>query len=235
MSNESLEIPILDLSKDLQAVSESFEDVALIFTYLLHQDNLPEKQQSTFFDAIKRKEFPFVSMTKNFAYHLIGIMNEEEKSRLSILKDTKIKVASLENEALVDFIEIEMVDVTTTYRQWEYGKYAIQYFVNQLDSIDTLVAKSSKLGNDMELLERFTSDIALKDKVMDNHEMLFLVQAFKAKLNIDEPKMASYNLIGNIVQRNLLGMSLRMDLLKSAFQKSLSLTIENHNKKGPRP
>lgn len=235
MNSESIEIPILDLSKDVQAVSESFEDVALIFTYLLHQDNLTEKQQGTFFDAIKKQDLPLVNMTKYFAYHLIGIMNKEGKSRLAILKDTKSKAASLENEALVDFIEIEMVDVTTTYRQWEYGKYAIQYFVNQLDSIDSLVAKSSKLGNDMELLERFTSNLASKDKELDNHEMLFLVQAFKVKLNIDEPKMASFDLVGNIVQSNMLGMSLRMDLLKSAFQESLSLTIENHNRKGPRP
>jgi len=234
MNSESLEIPILEISKDFQVTTKFFDSVAIIFVYLLHQNHLPPNQQNTFLNAIEKKDLPMVNMTKKFAYHLLHNMNKDEKLRLSTLQKDKSQVANLRNEALVDFIEIDMVDPTVTFRQWEYGKYAIKYFLNQLDYKNTSKVQNSKGTTDNDLIERFTSQLVLNHKSLDNHEKLFLVQALKAKLKLDGPNMASYDLIGNIVQSNLLGMSLRIDVLKSAYLKSLSLAIENRNKKGPK-
>jgi hypothetical protein len=55
----------------------------------------------------------------------------------------------------------------------------------------------------------------------------------KQALFDNDLNIASYNLAGDIVQRNLLGISLRMKVLKNTFNESLSLTINNQNRKGP--
>ena len=127
-----------------------------------------------------------------------------------------------------------MVDAATTFRQWEYGKYAIDFFLNQIIENNTLKIADQQPNDNGVLVEEFVENLAKKNKALDKHEMLFLIQALRTKILLSSPKIASYNLIGSIVQRNLLGMSLRMAVLKSAFEESLPLTIKNRNRKGPK-
>ena len=69
---------------------------------------------------------------------------------------------------------------------------------------------------------------------MDDHEKLFLIVAIRHKLSKNNLNIATYDLMGSFMQRNLLGMALRMDILKTSFRESLSLTIKNQNRKGPK-
>lgn len=227
-----MEISVLNMSENVQAVNQFYDEIAIAFTYLIHRENLSPKQSNTFFKAIQEEELPMVKMTKQFALHLIDNFDEEVKNKLVSLEEGSIPI--LENEALVDFIELEMVDAATTFRQWEYGKYAIDFFLNQIIENNTLKIADQQPNDNGVLVEEFVENLAKKNKALDKHEMLFLIQALRTKILLSSPKIASYNLIGSIVQRNLLGMSLRMAVLKSAFEESLPLTIKNRNRKGPK-
>lgn len=127
-----------------------------------------------------------------------------------------------------------MLDPVTTYRNWEFGKFVLQGFLKHANKEEFQEAKGLGTPEKNNLLESFASNLDRISTKLDDHQKLFLVTAAKEMLLPERLGMAAYDLTGVIVHRHLLGMSFRMELLKTALQESLSLTIKNHNRKGPR-
>ncbi|WP_423999531.1 hypothetical protein [Maribacter sp. IgM3_T14_3] len=206
-----------------------------LFVYLIHQDNLEVGQKGTFLKVLAEKNLPMLDMAKQFAIHLINNFSDEVVQELSAIQTKGLGFENmLNNEELVDFVEMELVDPTATYRKWEFGKFAIEHFINDINNTELEKIKGDKEIGTKEFLDLFTSNLDTTATKLDDHEKLLLIVAVRHKLSENKLNIATYDVVGSSVQRNLLGMSLRMDVLKNSLRESLSLTIKNQNRKGPK-
>tara|TARA_R110000744_G_scaffold135782_1_gene245373 strand:- start:1168 stop:1878 length:711 start_codon:yes stop_codon:yes gene_type:complete len=235
MNKKAIPIIDFDLSRMKESPSVITVGISKLFVYLIHESNLEEAQKKTFLKIIQEKNLPMVEMAKQFAFHLTHNFSDEVGQELSAIQNKEIGFENmLDNEELVDFVEMELVDPTTTYRKWEFGKFAVQYFINKINSVEFENIEGNNDIATKEFIESFASNLDTKAIKLDDHEKLFLIVAIRNKLSENNLNIATYDLMGSFVHRNLLGMSLRMDILKNSFQESLSLTIKNQNHKGPK-
>lgn len=230
-------IQIIDFALSGNNISSTavIDGISTLFVYLIHKSNLQEIQKNTFLKVIEEKNLPMVEMAKQFAFHLIHNFSDEIRHELSAIQNKEIGFENmLDNEELTDFVEMELVDPTSTYRKWEFGKYAIQHFINEINSAEFEKIEGNHDSATKEFVESFASNLDTQATKLDDHEKLFLIVAIRHKLSKNNLNIATYDLMGSFMQRNLLGMSLRMDILKTSFRESLSLTIKNQNRKGPK-
>lgn len=222
------------LSGNISPTSVS-SGISNLFVYLIHENNLEKAQKKTFLKVIVEKNLPMVEMAKQFVFHLIKNFSDELVQELSAIQIKEIGFQNmLDNEELVDFVEMELVDPATTYRKWEFGKFAIQHFIHEINSAEFEKIKGDDDISTKEFIESFASNLDTQATKLDDHEKLFLIVALRHKLSENKLNIPTYDVLGSSIQRNLLGMSLRMDILKNSFQESLSLTIKNRNRKGPK-
>jgi len=234
MDEDSLKISLLDTSGNVENFGETHKKAADIFAYLLHQENVEPSQRPVFMNIVRDKELPIVNMTKEFAHHLINNMKDEERKQLERVQKEDISEYGIENEALTDFVEMELVDVATSYRKWEYGKYALRYFMDDLYSSDLTSALESKNMDHKILLEKFSSILNNNEQKWEPFVDIFLIQALKYRLNPSSLNMAAYDLIGDLVQKNLVYLSIKMNPLKSTFKESLSKAMTRGRRRGPK-
>lgn len=235
MNKNTIQIIDFDSSGTNKSLSVTIVGISKLFVYLIHESNLADVQKNTFLKVIEEKNLPMVEMAKQFAFHVTNNFSDETRQELSLIptKETVFEKI-LDNEELVDFVEMELVDPTTTFRKWEFGKFAIQHFIHDINSLEFEKIKGEEDISTKEFVESFASNLDTQATKLDDHEKLFLIVAIRHKLSKNNLNIATYDLMGGIVQRNLLGMSLRMDILKNSFRESLSLTIKNQNRKGPK-
>ena len=235
MNKNTIEIIDFSLSRNSKSSSALMKGISNLFVDLIHQNNLEKAQKKTFLKVIVEKNLPMVEMAKKFAFHLINNFPDEVVQEFSAIQTKEIEFENiLDNDELVDFVEMEMVDPTTTYRNWEFGKFAIQHFIHEISSAEFEKIKGDDDISTKEFVESFASNLDTQATKLDDHEKLFLIVAIRHKLSKNNLNIATYDLMGSFMQRNLLGMSLRMDILKTSFRESLSLTIKNQNRKGPK-
>lgn len=234
MDEDSLKLSLLDTSGNVENFGETHKKAADIFTYLLHQENVEPSQRAVFLKIVRDKDLPMVNMTKEFAHHLINNMKDEERKQLELLQNEDKSEYGIENEALTDFVEMELVDVATSYRKWEYGKYALRYFMDGLYSPESTSAIDSKNMDHKILLEKFSYNLNNNEQKWEPFVHLFLIQALKYRLNPSSSNIASYDLIGDLVQKNLVYLSIKMNPLKSTFKESLSKTMTRTRRRGPK-
>lgn len=234
MEEDSLKISLLDTSGNLENFGDTYKKATDIFAYLLHQENMEPSQRPVFMKIVRDKDLPMVNMTKEFAYHLINNMNDEERRQLERIQREDESDYGIENEPLTDFVEMELVDAATSYRKWEYGKYALRYFMDDLHYSKLTSAIDSKNKDHKTLLEKFSSNLNNNKEKWEPFVHLFLIQALKYRLNPSSSNIAAYDLIGDLVQKNLVYLSIKMNPLKSAFKESLSLTMNRGRRRGPK-
>lgn len=235
MNKNTIQIIDFDLSLINKGLSVEIVSISNLFVYLIHQNNLEKAQKTTFLKVIEEKNLPMVEMAKQFAVHLINNFSDETRQQFSAIQNKEIGFENmLNNEELTDFVDMELVDPTTTYRKWEFGKFAIQHFINGINTMEFDKIKGNDVIATKEFVESFASNLDTQATKLDDHEKLFLIVAIRHKLSKNNLNIAIYDLMGSFMQRNLLGMSLRMDILKTSFRESLSLTIKNQNRKGPK-
>lgn len=229
---QTIDFTMLGKSNNSTAINDVLSN---LFVYLLHLDNLEVGQEGTFLKVIAEKNLSMLDMAKQFAIHLINNFSDELVQELSAIQTKGLGFENmLNNEELVDFVEMELVDPTTTYRKWEFGKFAIEHFINDINNTELEKIKGDKEIGTKEFLDLFASNLDTTATKLDDHEKLLLIVALRHKLSENKLNIATYDVVGSSVQRNLLGMSLRMDVLKNFFRESLSLTIKNQNRKGPK-
>lgn len=229
---QTIDFTMLGKSNNSTAINDVLSN---LFVYLIHQDNLKIGQKDTFRKVLAEKNLPMLDMAKQFAIHLINNFSDEVVQELSAIQTKGLRFKNiLDNEVLVDFVEMELIDPTTTYRKWEFGKFAIEHFINDINNTELERIKSDNEIGFEEFIELFASNLDNQETKLDDQEKLFLIVALRHKLSENKLNIPTYDIVGSSVQRNLLGMSLRMDILKNSFRESLSLTIKNQNRKGPK-
>ncbi|PCE64953.1 hypothetical protein [Sediminicola luteus] len=235
MNKNTIEIIDFSLSTTNNNSTAIINGLKNLFVYLIHQNNLEVGQKDTFLKVLAEKNLPMLDMAKQFAIHLINNFSDEVVQELSAIQTEGLGFKNmLDNEELVDFVEMELVDPTTTYRKWEFGKFAIEHFINDIHNTELEKIKSDNEIGFEEFVELFASNLDTQTTKLDNQEKLFLIVVLRHKLSKNKLNITTYDVVGSSVQRNLLGMSLRMGILKNSFRESLSLAIKNQNRKGPK-
>lgn len=234
MEDDSLEISVLNTSGNVLSFRNTHKKAADVFAYLLHQDNVEPSQKEVFMSVVRDGDLPMVNMTKEFAYHLINNMDERERKQLVDIQKEDRNEFGIQNEELTDFVEMEMMDPVTCYRKWEYGKYAMGHFINSFDPGELPTFERTRDTDHGTLTERFASNLANGPEPWEDFVQLFLVQALKYNLNPSRSNMAVYDLIGELVQKNMTYLSIKMDLIRSTFKESLSLSIDQGRGRGRR-
>ena len=175
MEDDSLEISVLNTSGNVQGFRNTHKKTADVFAYLLHQNNVEPSQKAVFMSVVRDGDLPMVNMTKEFAYHLINNMDERERKQLEGIQKEDMSEFGIENETLTDFVEMEMMDPVTCYRKWEYGKYAIDHFINSFDSSELPTSEETRDIDHGTLTERFASNLANGPELWEYFVQLFLV------------------------------------------------------------
>ena len=211
--------------------------IAVIFTYGLHYDEVPEKQTELLLKAILEGKQPLFDLSQTFARHLMNNLNGSAKSQLEALQNSEYDLKRpLSNEPLVDFVEEELLDQTTSYRKWEYGRFSVAYLAAHLsmqaglENVEKTV-KEKKLRPEV-YLKNFGKELENSSYNLDAHEQLLLHLIVKAKLWPKKTAMADYLLAGSIVQQHLLGLSLRSEKLAKAMENALERTPTINKRRG---
>mgnify|MGYP000430445031 FL=1 len=214
--------------------------IATIFTYGLHYDEVLEEQRELLLKAILEGKQPLFDLSQAFARHLMNNLDSSAKSRLEKPQNTEYDLRRpLTNELLVDFVEIELLDQTTSYRKWEYGRFSVAYLAAHLsmqvgwENVEKTL-KEKKPRPEV-YLKNFGKELENSRYNLDAHEQLLLHLIVKSKLWPDKTTMPDYLLAGSIVQQHLLGLSLRSEKLPTTLKNALqNVPTINKRRGGPK-
>jgi len=213
--------------------------IATIFTYGLHYDEVPAAQRELLLKAIMEGKQPLFDLSQTFARHLMNNLDSSARSQLEALQNITYDLKRpLSNESLIDFVEEELVDQTTSYRKWEYGRFSVAYLTvyferTEWDTIEKTLKE--KEYHPEVFLKKFDKELEKSRYGLDAHEKSLLHLIAKAKLWPKKTAMADYLLTGSIVQRNLLGLSLRSEKLIETLKNTLQkVSTINKRRGGPK-
>tara|TARA_R110002167_G_scaffold308208_1_gene512946 strand:+ start:363 stop:1151 length:789 start_codon:yes stop_codon:yes gene_type:complete len=214
--------------------------IAAVFTYGLHYDEVPKEQRELLLKAILEDKQPLFDLSQTFARHLINNLDGHAKSRLEALQNSEYDLKRpMTNEPLVDFVEIELLDQTTSYRKWEYGRFSLAYLAAHL-SIQAVLENVEKTMKEQKprpevYLKNFSKELENSGYNLDAHEQLLLHLIVKSKLWPEKTALTDYLLAGSIMQQHLLGLSLRSEKLASTLKNALqNLPTINKRRGGPK-
>lgn len=211
--------------------------IAAIFTYGLHYDEVPKKQRELLLKAILEDKQPLFDLSQDFVRHLMNNLDSTAETQLEALQNISYDIKRpLSNERLVDFVEEELLDQTTSYRKWEYGRFSVAYMTVHLSmQVDwknmKKIVQEKKPRPDF-YLKNITKELENSRYGLDAHEQLLLHLIVKAKLWPSKTTMADYSLVGSIVQQNLLGLSLRSEKLAKSIEIALERTPTINKRRG---
>lgn len=211
--------------------------IATIFTYGLHYDEVPKEQRELLLKAILEGKQPLFDLSQTFARHLMNNLDSSEKSQLEALQNIEYDLKRpLSNESLVDFVEMELLDQTTSYRKWEYGRFSVAYltahFSTQAQWKKVEKTMKEKKPRPEVYLKSFGKELENARYGLDAHEQVLLHLVVKAKLWPGKTTMADYLLAGSIVQQHLLGLSLRSEKLAKALVNAMERTPNINKRRG---
>ncbi|MEX0360970.1 MAG: hypothetical protein AB3N10_08270 [Allomuricauda sp.] len=207
--------------------------VQVLFTYGLHYDEVSREQRPHFMESIKDNELGLFDIPMTFCAHLLN--NLEEGARLEFGKllemDHDLKDL-LSNEQLMDFVEMELIDPSVSFRKWEYGRYALDHMAKTfLGNVDWKSEQLALVKDNLKMKEYLDNFDSLLDRFgdgLDDHEKSLLLLMFKTKVFQQYATLMEYMLAGDIVQSNLVGLQLRKEQLATV----LRTTLENSRSKG---
>jgi len=205
--------------------------IAVLYVYGLHYDELVEAKRHRFLNILIEEKLPLFQVSQTFAGHLLNNLGQgarTELQQLSIMEHNIEKILS--NKRLLDFVEMELLDPTTSFRKWEYGRYVMAYFGQKAFGH----IKWGKIVDKKGCLQKLEEALDKQDGKMDSQEKLFLQLMAKGMLMPQKTNMSEFLLIGSYVQENMMRLSARMkdmsEILGSAIQKEIS---KQKGKEGP--
>ncbi|UOY04974.1 hypothetical protein L0P88_13540 [Muricauda sp. SCSIO 64092] len=214
--------------------------VKVLFTYGLHYDEVHEEQRPVFMDSIKENAQGMFDIPQSFCGHFLNNLDEGSKSEFHKLLEMEHDLKNLlSNEALMDFVEMELIDPTVSYRKWEYGRYALDHMGKEiLGSMEWKTEQITVSQDDVgmeEFLEGLDNRLDLYGTGLDDHEKGLLLLMSKSKVLKQDSTLMDYMLVGDIIQSNLVGLQLRLKKLTTVMK----MAIENgpskrKDKEGPR-
>ncbi|MDT7827193.1 hypothetical protein RQM65_00770 [Pricia sp. S334] len=214
--------------------------IAVIFTYGLHYDEVPVEQRELLLKAILEGKQPLFDLSQTFAKHLMNNLGDSAILQLDALQNSEYDLKRpLSNEPLVDFVEEELLDQTTSYRKWEYGRFSVAYMAAHLsmqvgwENVEKNVQENKPRPE--AYLKNFSKELENSRYNLDAHEQLLLHLIVKSKLWPKKTAMADYLLAGSITQQRLLGLSIRSEKLASTLKNALqNVPTINKRRGGPK-
>ena len=208
--------------------------VAILFAYGLHYDELVEEKRQRFLNTLIEKKLPLFQVSQTFARHLLNNLDQESETELQQLLQMEHNIEKiLSNERLLDFVEMELLDPVTTFRKWEYGRFALAYMAYYFFN-DVKWGKIEKISKIEDCLKRIGKNLDIKGGNLDSQEKLFLQTMAKGMLMPEKTSMAEFLLVGSYVQERMMRLSSRIKdlskILESAVQNELS---RQKGKEGP--
>lgn len=205
--------------------------IAVLFSYGLHYDEMIGEKRNRFLNALIEEKLPLFQVSQTFAGHLLNNLDQGAKAELEQLLQMEHNIQEiLANERLLDFVEMELLDPTTSYRKWEYGRYVMAYMGQKVFGH----IKWDKIMDKKGFLQKLDVQLDKKDGKMDSQEKLFLQMMTKGMLVPQKTNMAEFLLVGSYVQENMMRLSARInnlsEILESAVQNELS---RQKGKEGP--
>ena len=207
--------------------------VQVLFTYGLHYDEVSREQRPFFMESIKYNTNGMFDIPQSFCGHLLNNLSMGAKSQFQKFLETEHDLQDLlSNEQLMDFVEMELIDPSVSFRKWEYGRYALDQMTKTfLGSVDSKTEQFA-VGQDEVKMEAYLDGFDRRldhfGSELDDHEKSLLLLMTKTKVSEKNSSLMDYMLAGDIVQSNLVGLQLRKEQLATV----LKTTIENSRSKG---
>ncbi|MBO0340156.1 hypothetical protein [Flagellimonas profundi] len=205
--------------------------VAILFAYGLHYDELVEEKRQRFLNTLIEERLPLFQVSQTFVGHLLNNLDQGSKAELQQLLQMEHNLEKiLSNERLLDFVEMELLDPTTSYRKWEYGRYLMAYMgQNAFGHI-----KWDKIADKKDFLQKLGEQLDKLNEKLDPQEKLFLQMMVRGMLEPQKINIAEFLFVGSYAQENMMRLSVRIQehskILKSAIQKEIS---RQKGKEGP--
>ncbi|WP_431129844.1 hypothetical protein [Flagellimonas flava] len=215
--------------------------IKVLFTYGLHYDEVRGEKRPTFMESIKYNTNGMFDIPQSFCGHLLNNLHKGAKSQFQKFLEMEHDLRDLlSNEQLMDFVEMQLIDPSVSYRKWEYGRYALDHMAKELlIDLDWEAERSRIAWYNIPMddyLVNVEKGLTTFGAGLDNHEKGFLILLCKTNVLEQDSTLMDYMLAGDIVQSNLVGLHLRKEQLATVLKK----TIENglskgRDKKGPKP
>jgi hypothetical protein len=125
---------------------------------------------------------------------------------------------------------MELLDSATSFRKWEYGRFAMAYMgQNVFGNI-----KWDKIKSKADSLKSIGDRLEEKDHKLDSQERLFLQLMAKGMLLPQKINMAEFLLVGSYVQENMMKLSVRIKNLSKILESFIQNEISRQKgKEGP--
>jgi len=200
--------------------------ISILFVYGYHYDAVDTKQRPLFLKAVTDEKLPLLHISRKFCLHLLNNLDTSAQTEFDLLQKRQHNLSNpFSNERLMDYVEMELMDVSESYRKWEYGHFVVEnlseyFFKNRKweKTKNSLYGNPQKTGEYLQLLEK---QIDKKSDNLDSHETLFLQLITKAKLNSDKTTIADYLAIGTIFQKKIFSLSLNMEKLAGTLDNAI--------------
>ncbi|MEM8926732.1 MAG: hypothetical protein AAGC45_00905 [Bacteroidota bacterium] len=212
----------------------------VLFTYVLHYDEVQEEQRPIFMESIKDNTKGMFDIPQTFCAHLLNNMDKLASTQFGeLLKKGHNLNELLANEAVLDFVEMVLVDPTVSFRKWEYGRYAMEHMAKGLLADMDWEAERNRierLNIPMEVyMEGLDNSLDMFGTGLDDHEKNLLLLLSKNRLWEQSSSLIEYMLVGDIIQSNLVGLNLRKEQLAMALDRSIEHErSKSRDRGGPR-
>lgn len=214
--------------------------MSILFVYSFHYDAVESEQRPLFLKAVTDEKLPLLQISRKFCLYLFNNLEASAKTEFDLLQKMQYNLSNpFSNERLLDFVEMELMDVSESYRKWEYGCFVTEnlseyFFKNsKWDKAKNSIKSDSKKAD--EYLQILEKQIDKKSDNLNSHEKLFLQLIAKAKLNPDKTNIADYLAISTIFQKRIFSLSLNKDKLVSVLDNAMKASkFKEKGKGGPR-
>ncbi|MEW2922992.1 hypothetical protein AB1A65_16085 [Muricauda sp. ANG21] len=205
--------------------------VVILFAYGLHYDELTEEKRRRFLNTLIEEKLPLFQMSKTFAGHLLNNLNQGAEAEIQNLLQMEYNIQEiLSNERLLDFVEMELLDPTTSFRKWEYGRYAMAYLGQKVFGH----IKWDKILDKKSCLQKLGEQLDKQNGKIDSQEKQFLQMMSKGMLVPQKTNMAEFLLIGSYVQEHMMKLSVRIKELSKILERAIQKEISRQKgKEGP--
>lgn len=207
--------------------------LSLTFVYGMYYDKIENKERELFLKAVFDEKIPALDIPKRFCLHLLNNLGIESNQEFQNLTELRFDLLNpLRNEAVLDFVETDLIDVVESHRKWEFGRFVAENMFNMpvliklLDEFKTNPRKSEKFQENLET-QLFSAKSQLRP-----YESTFLKLLLKTKLSPSSSSIAECLMIANIFQEKVFRLSLSTKKYVALLNTVISKTNSKQKGKG---
>jgi len=207
--------------------------LSLTFVYGMYYDKIDNKERELFLKAVYDEKIPALDLPKRFCLHMLNNLEVESTHEFGNLTELKFDLQNpLKNEAILDFVETDLIDVVESHRKWEFGRFVAMNMFNKpvlMKLQDEFKTNPQKRDRFQENLDNQLTNIKSQLKP---YESTFLKLLLKVKLNPKSASIAEYLMIANIFQEKVFRLSLSTKKYVAILNTTISKTNSKQKGKG---